>query len=269
MVINLDRFKKDLDALITKGRALEMSMRRECSEDSFDAQIKERLKDKAAGWLKALPSFSATYQSWYSESLAVVKQLLPDRVDDFKRHYEKPKSRKDITYENYHLEDYLQGLTITRGYEKHVVVEGSAAIPRFQQQISILEAAIRRFESSLFDIKQLVQADLFDSEIEAARELLKHKFGRAAGAMAGVLLEKHLAQVCDNHKTTISKKNPTIADMNDALKTAGVIDVSQWRFIQHLGDLRNLCDHNKSKEPSAEQVLDLIDGVSKIMKTIS
>jgi hypothetical protein len=269
MALNLDRFKKDLESLIRRGKALEFSMQRAYDKKAFDAQIKKQLEDKADACLKALPSFEETYQSWYSESLAVVKQLLPDRLEYFRRHYEKPKSRKEITFENYRVEDYLQGLRITRGYQKEVVVDSSAAIPQFRQQVAILEAAQRRFDSSLFEIKQLVQADLFDSELDAARELLKNKFARAAGAVVGVLLEKHLAQVCDNHSVKITKKNPTIADFNEALKASDVIEIAQWRFIQHLADVRNLCDHNKKSEPTIDQVSDLIDGVSKIMKTVS
>jgi hypothetical protein len=68
-------------------------------------------------------------------------------------------------------------------------------------------AAERRFESSLFEIRQLVQADLFDSVLGYARELLKHKFLRAAGAIAGVVLEKHLRQVCFDHSIMITKKS--------------------------------------------------------------
>jgi hypothetical protein len=56
----------------------------------------------------------------------------------------------------------------------------------------------------------LAQADLFDSELDAAKELAKHKFTRASGAMAGVILERHLQQICQNHNIKITK-NPTIA----------------------------------------------------------
>lgn len=270
MALNLDRFKKDLDALIERSKTLDLAMRRACNEKSFDEQIENTLgKKKAAEFIKALPSFEKTYQSWYSESLAVLKQILPDRLEDFRRHYEKPKARKSITYESYRVEDFLQGLRVTQGYYKEVVVDSSAAIPHFVQQVAILEAAKRRFESSLFEIRQLVQADLFDSEIEVARELLKKKFSRAAGAVAGVVLEKHLAQVCEDHSVKVAKKNPTIGDLNESLKAADVIDIAQWRFVQHLADLRNLCDHNKKVEPTVDQVSDLIDGVSKIMKTVS
>ena len=126
----------------------------------------------------------------------------------------------------------------------------------------------RRFETSLFDIRQLVQADLFDSDLDAADELVKKKFTRAAGAVAGVVLERHLAQVCDNHIIKIAKRSPVISDLNNALKEANVIDVPLWRFVQHLADIRNLCDHNKTKEPTVEQVDDLLAGVRKMTKTL-
>jgi hypothetical protein len=125
-----------------------------------------------------------------------------------------------------------------------------------------------RFESSLFDIRQLVQADVFDSELDAAKELARKKFGRAAGALAGVVLERHLLQVCANHNIRITKKAPGIGDLNNALKEAEVIDTAQWRFIQHLADIRNVCDHSKSEDPTADQVDDLIRGVDKTVKTL-
>ena len=266
MLSNLDRYKKDLVALIATGEKLHLAIERECYPDEFDRVIKQQLGDQAKSTIESLPSFTERYQSWYSEALVLIRQLLPDRLSDFISHYAKPKPRKDITYENYRIEDYLQGLRVTHGVTK--VVGPEAAIPHFRQQLAILASAKARFKSSLFDIRQLVQADLFDSELDAAKELLNHKFARAAGALAGVVLERHLIQVCSNHKISITKKAPSIGDLNNALKDANVVDVPQWRFIQHLADIRNLCDHNKQQEPTVEQVNDLIAGVMKVTKTL-
>ncbi|MFV0678198.1 hypothetical protein [Variovorax sp. tm] len=270
MASNIDRFKADLDKLVQAGNHLLNAMQYECYPAQFAEAVKaSQNKEKASEYLKsmkALPSFSEGYQRWYSESQAVVRQLLPDRVADFIRLYEKPKTRKEISYENYRVEDYLQNLRVTRLGD--TVVDKSAAIPHFRQQLAILKAAEGRFESSLFDIRQMLQADLLDSEIEAAEELSKYKFVRAAGAVAGVVLERHLGQVCVDHQCSPPKKNPTISDFNDALKTQGAIDVPQWRFVQHLADIRNLCDHSKVPEPTKEQVDDLIAGVKKVTKTV-
>lgn len=266
MISNIERYRKDLNALIVKGNKLHIAMQAECFPEQLK-EVKRKLgKKKAEETFKDLPSFSEDYQAWYSEAKAIIKQLLPDRLADFVRYYEKPKSRKDITYENYRIEDYLQHLVVTRGQQK--IVNTESAIPHFRQQLAILNSVKARFESSLFDIRQLVQADLFDSELEAAKELNKHKFARAAGALAGVVLERHLGQVCDNHEIKLTKKNPTIADLNNALKEADVIDIIQWRFVQHLGDIRNLCDHDKKIEPTLEQVDELLSGVTKITKTL-
>ena len=268
MLPNLDRYKKDLDSLNAKGEQLHLAMQRECLPDEFERAVENRFGDKTKDFINALPLFAEEYQSWYSEAKVLVRQLLPDRLSDLVRHYENPKSRKDITYGNYTIEDYLQGLRVTRGWEKDKVVGPDAAIPRFRQQLAIVMSVKARFESSLLDIRQLVQADLFDSELDAARELAKQKYTRAAGALAGVVLERHLTQVCQNHGVKVAKKSPGVGDLNNALKNANVIEVPEWRFLQHLTDIRNLCDHSRTSEPTAEQVDDLVAGVMKVTKTL-
>jgi hypothetical protein len=269
MISNIEKYKKDLTRLIDHGVKLLNAMQYSQLPDQFREQAKKAFKTKkeSDAFIDKLPIFTADYQTWYSEALVLIKQLLPDRVSDFIKYYEKPKMRKEITYENYVIEDYLQGLTITRGYNKDVVVSPTAAFPKFTQQLNFLKAVERRFESSLFDIKQLVQADLFDSELGSAKELTRHKFVRAAGAIAGVVLEKHLSQVASNHNLKSAKKHPTINDFNELLKNNEIIDTAKWRFIQHLGDIRNMCDHNKEKEPTVDEVNDLIFGVDKVIKT--
>lgn len=265
---NLDRFRKELDALIDKGERLQTAIQVEMAPDSVEKAFNQAGKNgkKILEALRSRPPFSDGYQSWYSEAKVLIKQLLPDRFADFVGHYESSKTRKAVSAENYRIADCLQGLTVTRGTEK--IVGTDSAIPHVQQQLRILESIKARFESSLFDIRQLVMADLFDSELEAAEELAKKGFTRAAGAVAGVILEKHLAQVCENRSLKTSKKAPHISDLNDALKNAGIIELPQWRFIQHLADVRNLCDHSKQSEPTQEQVFDLIAGVSKVSKTL-
>ncbi len=268
-VTNLDRYKKDLESLISIGEQLVGSIQLECNPADFRAAAKKQMGAKAEAFIAGLPPFATTYQRWYSEAQAMIRQLLPGRLTDFVGHYERPKPRKDITFESYRIVDTLQGLVVTQsvGFGEKRVVGPEAGVPHLKQQLAILQAVRARFESSLFDIRQLVMADLFDSELDAAAELAKQRFLRAAGAVAGVVLEKHLAQVCSNHSVVIRKK-PTISNLNDLLKDAGVTDVPRWRFIQHLGDIRNLCDHNKAKEPTAAEVADLIAGVTKTLKTL-
>ncbi len=263
---NLEQYKDDLERLIATGEVLELVMAYECDPEALK-NLEEELRERGENVFKKLP-FSAEYQAWYSEAGALIRQLLPDRLDDFTSYYEKPKTRKEVTYESYRISDYLMGLRITRTGFAGEIVGPSAAIPRFRQQLAIVKAVKQRFESSLFDIRQLVQADLFDSELEAAKALVKNGFLRAAGAVAGVVMESHLAQVCQNHAIPIRKKKPTIGDFNNALKEADVIDLPRFRLNQHLGDIRNLCDHKRGADPTEEQVNGLVDGVMKLKKTL-
>lgn len=266
---NIEKYKIDLRLLIDKGDRLDTSMKYQCYPEVIEKQIKAALKDdkQTKEYISKILHFNKEYQSWYSESLVLIKQLLPDRLTDFVKLFEKPRTRKSIEYGNYVIEDFLQNLTVTKSYgEKKVGPEG--AIKQFEQQLNILKSIERRFESSLFDIRQLVQADLFDSELDAARELNKKGFSRGAGAVAGVVLEKHLAQVQLNHNLKMAKKNPSISDINDNLKSSEVYDTPTWRKVQHLGDVRNLCDHSKDREPKKEEVEEMISGVESIIKTV-
>ena len=208
--MNIERYKKDLDALVERGERLRAAMQYECYPKEFAASAKKSLSDEAEAYIRGLPSFKNDYQPWYSEAKTLVRQLLLDRLSDFTRYYEKPKSRKSLDYENYTIEDFLQGLSLGRGASK--VVGPDAAIPLYRQQLNIVKSIRERFQSSLFDIRQMAQADLFDSELDAAKELAKNKFTRAAGAVAGVILERHLKDVCSNHGVTVRKKNAQISD---------------------------------------------------------
>ncbi|VVO77709.1 hypothetical protein PS898_01644 [Pseudomonas fluorescens] len=266
-ISNLEKYRNDLDRLLREGTRASISLYKKAyGRDYREAVLRQHEGDeaKANEEIESVKPFENIYHHWYSEALPLVRQLLPDRLADFIRLYERPKARKEITHATYRIEDACQGLSGTRGGV--VSVDPKTAINLLDQQIAIVESIQRRFDSSLFDIKQLVQADLFDSELDTARELLRVGFARAAGAVAGVVLEGHLKQVCDNHG--LPKKSGTIAVLNDALKLADVIGLPQHRQIQFLGDIRNKCGHKNVSDPTADEVSDLINGVDKVVKTI-
>ena len=111
MPSNLERYKNDLESLIDRGKNLAVAMEIDCFPDKFEAILQKYGEEGRAKIRKGLPNFKRGYQAWYSEAKVLIKQLLPDRLEDFVRHYEKPKGRKDFSYENYRIDDYLQGLS--------------------------------------------------------------------------------------------------------------------------------------------------------------
>lgn len=266
-----EKYEEDLKSLISRGETLDLAIRKECDPQGFKKWISESLggvDEKIEKVLRDLPSFKEEYQAWYSESLAVVKQVLPDRLADFISYFEAPKNRKEITFQNYMIRDYLQGLRITRSWDNQVIVDGSAAIPEFAQQLNIVKAAKLSLKSTLLDLKSVLQADLFDSEIDTAGALAKAGYLRASGAVCGVVLEKHLRHICDVHRIKITKKDPGISDLIQILKDRNVITVAQWRFIQSLADTRNLCGHAKGREPTKEEIISLVEGTERTLKTV-
>jgi len=236
MSTNLDKYRADLRDLTALGDQMFLDLYLQFREEEGQLDKEQIAQEKQVSG-----TFLKEYQRWYTEASAVIRQLIPDRLAEFEHLYKGDGKRKSIDITTFTIQD---------------------------NQLAILKASERRFESSLLDIRQLVYADLMDSEIEAGRELLKHGFRRAAGAVAGVVLEKHLGQIAQNHKITLKKKDPTISELNDQLKAEKVFEIPIWRQIQRLGDLRNLCDHHKDKEPSNDEVEELISGVEKVTKTL-
>lgn len=264
-MINKDKYIKDLNSLILRGIELQRGLYNELRDEYKESFDKLSDEDKKK-FLKA--KFKDNYNSWYNESLSVIKQLMPERLDDFVMLYKLPKRKNsEISYLTYTISDYLVDLVVKDAFGA-IKVNGTAAVTKFQQQYQIVLSLRNRFESSLYDIKQLVQADLMDSEIDSAKLLLKNGFLRAAGAICGVVLEKHFSTICQMRGIKPSKKNPCLNEYNQLLKDEGIIDTPTWRKIAYLADIRNLCDHNKKDEPTKEQLTDLVNSTEKIIKTV-
>ncbi|MGO2440285.1 MAG: hypothetical protein ACTH8B_10415 [Serratia proteamaculans] len=261
MTTQFEKIKKELSELDIMGTQLLYSMYKEC-ELIDDTMVKDLEKQ---GW--KFVSVNAEYQRWYTKAYRVVSQIIPERIEEFERLYKGDPKRKEVSLMNYSISDYLIGLQTTNGY-KEVIRSKSDAISKMDIQSKIINSARERFKSVLFDIKEIVQADIFDTELETAKELNKKGFIRAGGAIAGVVLEKHLSHVCTMHTLKSRKAHPSISEYNQLLKDNDVIDTANWRFIQHLGDIRNLCDHYKDREPTKEEVSEFITGIEKITKTV-
>ena len=134
-------------------------------------------------------------------------------------------------------------------------------------QHTILQSVSSRIDGVLANVELAMFTEIKDAELSSCAQLIKIS-PRAAGALAGVVLEGYLQKVASNHSITIRKKAPTVSDLNDPLKKEDVYDTPTWRKISFLADIRNLCSHKKTDEPSKEQVQELIDGVNWVTKNV-
>jgi hypothetical protein len=234
--------------------------------DSIDGEggLKELVQRQVAK--DADFDLGSRYQSWYSKALPVVRNLLPDRYDEFAEQYRPPQS-KDLSVQTYGVAHYLQGLSVSQGGSP-LFDPFSVFFTRCTTQIDILRSAAARLDDRLADISGVVQAELLDDELTAARELHRTRHLRAAGALAGVILERHLRTVAETHDIRSRKRHPTIGDFAAALKAAEVIDLPQWRLLQRLADIRNLSVHSGDREPTEDEVSELLDQTDRIIKTL-
>lgn len=215
-----------------------------------------------------LIEFGTKYQRWYSWAYKLVESLAPERLQEFVSYYLIDPKRKLTDAGNYVIQDYIKAIGArTNTYDRPLWDINNLTAIRIANQMQIIGSLSSRIDSVLKDVKGHLFAELQDSELAAAVQLKKVSL-RAAGALAGVVLERHLQRAAVNHGVAPGKKNPTISDLNDPLKQAGVYDVPMWRKIQLLADVRNICSHQKSTDPTAEQVDELISGVNAVIKSV-
>jgi hypothetical protein len=281
------KIRDELDRLIAAGDNLKLGAEiahrsvedQEEIKSKLEAVWKKSAKGKAAAKaadhqtkhpvvVAAEARFGPEYQSWYSQALRVVEQLLPDRLQEFRDLYRPDKQPKALHILTYAITDYIHGTTIRDGFGNEEFSSHGIAMTRFGDQISILASAQARLDSLLTDIEGTLEATLLDDELKAAEGLLKAKYLRSAGIVAGVVLERHLKTLLTSHGLSLGRKKSQIGNLNDALKDGGVIDVPRWREIQHLADIRNLCGHDAEREPTSDEVSELIRSTEKIVATV-
>ncbi|MDE0520717.1 MAG: hypothetical protein OXH79_02040 [Boseongicola sp.] len=224
-------------------------------------QLIEEVLDSRAE-LRKLGKLTTVYQKFYTKAHRVVAALAPERLDDFVSQYRR--ARGDLnSLVDYTIYDGLMGIG-----NKHRNYGPKSAVQKIRNQLDILISVRDSLGSVLFEIHQTLRMDLFDSEISAAKHLLDRGHVRAAGAVAGVVLEEHLKSVAQRHGFRTRKKAPGISDYNEFLKSQSVVDIVTWRRIQGLADIRNLCDHAKDRAPTEEDADDLILGTERMLKSV-
>ena len=127
---------------------------------------------------------------------------------------------------------------------------------------AIFNAAKEDFEGGyLTSLKQLVQAEVFESEIEQAEELLKSGYKLAAAVIAGVVLETALRELSANNSIAIGK----LDTMNGQLAKAGVYNKLQQKQITAIADIRNNAAHGKPELFSEPDVKNMIRDIESFL----
>ena len=246
----------DLEDLVREGHDLKLAILVQKKPERIKEKLPKERKKKLSGM-----DVVAAYKPWYDKSRIVISQLLPEKRDEFKSYCQYPLIRGDHVGFSRRLDESLRN---------HVTGEDATGLLSgyhlLEAQCEILEQAKLSFDLSLAKSQQALQADLLDSVLCAARDFYKKGDLRAAGTMAGVVLEQHLRIVLKAHSVRMRKKNISINDYSLMLKDKDIAEFPVWRTVQRLGNLQELC--RRADEPKKEDVEELINGVDKIIKTL-
>jgi hypothetical protein len=119
---NLTRYRADLQQLL------------QLSDEMFNdacvyaaKRTRELTKEEKAYEAKVQGSFRRNYQLWYTEALAVIRQIIPDRQVEFEHLYRGDGKRRNIDITNFTIQDWLNGIK----FNDHGVNGFDAAAMRF------------------------------------------------------------------------------------------------------------------------------------------
>lgn len=136
-----------------------------------------------------------------------------------------------------------------------------AACERVQ---GILRAAKDDYTSdSIFSLRSLVTAEVLDTMMDQAEELLANGYYGAAAVVLGSYLESGLRSLCRQHGIDVQK--PTMEKMNIELAKAGVYSKLVQKRVTALGEIRNNAAHGYWTNFAAEDVNDFFDYVKRFL----
>jgi len=210
--------------------------------DRFD-QLCDEIKEIEATREKRHSEYSGSY----------------DVIDDEKTLTWKVKSKNLLVStcgkDSQHYEEFIEAEKI-KSYETH--------LDAFKRMKSVFVAAMDDYKNGyLTSLKNLIQADVFDSELEQAQELLSSGYQLAAAVIAGVVLETTLRDLCLQNGLVIGK----LDKMNADLSKAGVYNKLQQKRITALADIRNSAAHGKPEEFSNNDVITMIKDIEQFLVT--
>jgi hypothetical protein len=239
-------------------------------------KIKQQLEDTVEqgrlmlkGWeFRDYQNVQDAYQAWYVRAEVFVQKFLHDRIDEFKLYY--TGSGLENYEGEYGIKAFLKGKLPYYAYEDITSQQDRAnkyIRHNLSMQISILNAIKTNLDTIVNEIVDTIYYEYQEDELEAAKTILDINL-RAAGALCGVVIEKHLKRLVEKNDLQPDKKNPGINWYSSKLREKNIITVSQKKKVDYMADIRNRCDHPDVDEPKREDITRLIEDTNWLIKSV-
>lgn len=212
----------------------------------------QKLSDRFDQLFDEIKEIEATHRKQYSEFIGDY-----DVIDDEKALTWKVKTKNLLVStcgkDSQHYEAFI---------EAEKIISYQTNLDAFKRMKSVFIAAMDDYKNGyLTSIKNLIQADVFDSELEQAQELLSNGYKLASAVIAGVVLETTLRDLCYQNNLDIGK----LDKMNADLTKLGIYNKLQQKRITALADIRNSAAHGKPEDFSDDDVLMMIRDIEQFL----
>lgn len=138
----------------------------------------------------------------------------------------------------------------------------SGNLKNFLRTRAVFGAAKEDFEGGyLASVRNLVQAEVFDTELEQATELLSAGYYPAAAVIAGVVLETTLRQLVSAHEIPLGK----LDKMNADLAKAGQYNSLVQKRVTSLAAIRNSAAHGDHTAFTKADVESMVEEVGRLV----
>jgi len=168
------------------------------------------------------------YQKWYSSSRHLVNDYMPERIAEFEEFYTR----------------IIHGLKLESGWGIHDKSEYINSWSNdFLNQLGILLSVQLVAEIKEKSLRRILASDIANSEIEESELLFKNKRYRAAGAVAGVALERYLKTLCEIND--VEYKTRGISSLAHSVHTErpSKLDDTVLKQMIYLAGIRDDCVH--------------------------
>ncbi len=129
----------------------------------------------------------------------------------------------------------------------------------------VIKAAKNDYETdTLFELQDLITANLFEDFLEQAEILIAAKYYQPAAVIVGAILEDGLRKMCHKNNITLPER-PKLDWMNSELVKKGEYNKLVQKNITAYADLRNNAAHGKWDEFTKDDVDDFLQWTRRFM----
>lgn len=131
--------------------------------------------------------------------------------------------------------------------------------------LSILDSLKEDIENGyLFDIKNLISAEVFDDFLEMAEHLLENNYKDPAASLGGAVLENCLKEIAENNDIKL-KKRENLNSLNQKCADVKLYNRLIQKKVQSWIEIRNYADHGEFSEYSKKDVKDMLRGIRQFI----